>query len=218
MTRPWQTIDRVETQEGTLELRQRGVDDFLITVAGRVLMTSLARRSEEALATVALGSLERASRVLIGGLGMGYTLRAALDALTPTAEVRVAELSPAVIAWCRGPLAALTGSAVDDRRVNVIQADVAQVITDAAAGAFDAVLLDLYEGPHAATQAVDDPLYGAPALRAQRRVLRPGGVLGVWSEEPDRAYEQRLSACGFRVERKRRGGGGRAHTIYLGYT
>jgi spermidine synthase len=220
MTRPWQTISRVETPEGALELRQRGAADFLITIAGRVLMTSQARRSEEALASLPLRS--RAPRdlghVLVGGLGMGYTLRAALDLLPPDARVTVVELTPDVAEWCRGPLAPLTDGAVSDPRVTLAIADVGDHLARVPSGSYDAILFDLYEGPHAATQSPDDPLYGARALDRVRAALRPGGVFAVWSEEPDARFERRLADAGFRAEKHRAGRGGRAHVVYLGYT
>lgn len=220
MTRPWQTIARVATPEGALELRQRGAADFLITIAGRVLMTSQARRSEEALAILPLR--DRAPRpprdVLIGGLGMGYTLRAALDVLGPDARVTVVELNGDVAAWCRGPLAPLTDAAVADPRVTIAIADVSEHLAGAPRAAYDAILFDLYEGPHAATQSADDALYGPRALVRVREALRPNGVFAVWSEEPDARFERRLGEAGFRVEKHRAGRGGRAHTVYLGYT
>lgn len=220
MTRPWQTVARVATPEGALELRQRGERDFLITIAGRVLMTSQARRSEEALATLPLRDRPPPSRrrVLLGGLGMGYTLRAALDVLPADARVTVVELNADVVAWCRGPLGVLTDRAVDDPRVTIDIADVAAVIARAQAGAYDAIVLDLYEGPHAATQRQDDPLYGPAALARAHRALAPGGVLAVWSEEADARFERRLADAAFVLEKHRVGRGGRAHLIYLGYT
>jgi spermidine synthase len=220
MTRPWQTIARVSTPDGALELRQRGAGDFLITIAGRVLMTSQARRSEEALATLPLR--DRAPGmvrdVLVGGLGMGYTLRAALDVLPAEARVTVVELNADVADWCRGPLAPLTDAAVADPRVTVEVADVSVHLARAPRGRYDAILFDLYEGPHAATQTADDPLYGPAALARTHAALRPGGVFAVWSEEPDARFERRLGEAGFRVEKHRAGRGGRAHTVYLGYT
>jgi spermidine synthase len=220
MTRPWQTIARVDTREGTLELRQRGSADFLITIGGRVLMTSQARRSEEALATLPLRDRRPfdVRDVLIGGLGMGYTLRAALDVLPRDARATVVELNADVADWCRGPLAPLTDRAVADPRVTVVVADVSDFVAGAPAGAYDAILYDLYEGPHAATQAADDPLYGPHALARVREALRPGGVFAVWSEEPDARFERRLADAAFVVEKHRAGRGGRAHTVYLGYT
>jgi spermidine synthase len=218
MPSPWTTLATTPTDEGLLELRRRGEAEFLIVIGGRVLMTSVARRSEEALATLALAVIagRPSPRVLIGGLGMGYTLRAALDVLPPDARVRVAELTPAVLAWCRGPLAALTSSAVDDPRVEVVIDDVAAVIARAAAGSLDAIVLDLYEGPHAATQRADDPFYGPAALARARAALKPGGVLAVWAEDPDAAFPRRLGAAGFDVTTHRAGKGGRSHVIHLG--
>jgi spermidine synthase len=221
MTRPWHTIARVDTAEGALELRQRGAADFLITIAGRVLMTSQARRSEEALATLPLRDrVPRTpiARVLIGGLGMGYTLRAALDLLPSDARVTVVELNPDVARWCRGPLAPLTDGAASDARVTIDIADVRDHLARAPRGSYDAILFDLYEGPHAATQSPDDPLYGPSALLRARAALRSDGVFAVWSEEPDARFERRLADAGFRVEKHRAGRGGRAHVVYLGYT
>jgi spermidine synthase len=149
---------------------------------------------------------------------MGYTLRAALDQLSPTARVTVVELNPDVVAWCRGPLASLTDGAVADPRVTVVVGDVAAFIAMAARGSCDVILLDLYEGPHAATQGADDPLYGPTALARAHAALATGGVLAVWSEEADRAFELRLAQARFRVHKQRAGGGGRAHLVYLGYT
>jgi spermidine synthase len=221
MTRPWQTISRVDTDDGALELRQRGDADFLITIAGRVLMTSQARRSEEALATLPLRDrAPRAplGRVLVGGLGMGYTLRAALDLLPRDARVTVVELNRDVAAWCKGPLAPLTAGAASDPRVTIDIADVSEHLARAPRGSYDAIILDLYEGPHAATQSPDDPLYGPRALARARAALGSDGVFAVWSEEPDARFERRLVEAGFRAEKHRAGRGGRAHTVYLGYT
>jgi spermidine synthase len=216
--RPWQTLERVDTPEGRLELRQRG-DDFLITIGGRVLMTSAAHGSEDDLARLACAAMisRPRPRVLLGGLGMGYTLRAALDQLPPAAEVTVVDLNPAVVAWCRGPLAGLTARAVDDRRVQVVVDDVARVVGAARAGETDAILLDLYEGPRPGRAGARDPLYGDRAVDAAWNALRAGGVLGVWSEEPDPSYEARLRDHGFWVDLHRGGGrGGRAHVVYVG--
>jgi spermidine synthase len=153
--------------------------------------------------------------VLLGGLGMGYTLRAALDRLPPDGKVVVVDLNPVVVDWCRGPLATLTGNALGDRRVAVRVDDVAKVIAGSDPGAWDAIVLDLYEGPHQATNLPGDPLYGTRALERSRITLRPQGVLAVWSEEPDRAFEHRLTTAGFAME-KHRAGRGRSHIVYLG--
>jgi spermidine synthase len=221
MAQPWQTIEKVDTADGLLELRRRGERDFLILINNRVLMNSSANRSE-----VALGELscrQAAShprpRVLIGGLGMGLTLRAALDSLPATAQVVVAELNPVVVKWCRGPLAGLTANAVDDPRVTVRIDDVSVVIKKAAqaggAERFDAIILDLYEGPHARTDAVDDPFYGSRALKGTAAALLPGGVFAVWGENPDAVFEKRLLATGFTVDVLRPGRGGLRHVVYV---
>ena len=133
MTRPWQTLGSESTAWGEIELRRRGDDDFLLTLEGRVLMTSAAHRSERALAELATEVLPNvpAPRILIAGLGLGYTLRAALDDLPRDAEVVVVELLPAVVEWCRGPLAQLSGAALSDPRVRVVVGDVAGEIASA---------------------------------------------------------------------------------------
>ena len=221
MTRPWRTVDSIDTAEGLLELRQRSETDFLITIDGRVLMNSSANISEIVLAERACETLKhnKHPRVLVGGLGMGFTLKAALDNLPPEAGVVVAELNPIIIKWCRGPLAHFSGGAVDDPRVKVVIEDVAAVIRDAAnqgkANRFDAIILDLYEGPHAPDRGRGAYLYGARALKLSHCALTSGGVFAVWSEDPDKAFEKRLKAAGFSVDRQRPGRGGRRHVVYI---
>lgn len=211
--KPWTTVATSQTKEGLLELRQRGEKDFLLVIDKRVLMTSVTRRSEEELATLALAATPAtAPRVLIGGLGMGFTLRAALDA-SPAAHVTVAELDPTIVAWCRGPMRDLTANAVGDARTTIVVGDVAAVIGRAKA-AYDAILLDLYEGPHAATQRRDDPFYGPAALDRTERALTRTGVFAVWSEDADPAFKKRL-ALRFDVSFARIGEGGRRHIVYL---
>jgi spermidine synthase len=222
VARPWQTLDRFESEAGELQLRRRGADEFLITLAGRVLMNSKTSRSEIALAKSACAALggRAAPRVLIGGLGMGCTLRAALDALPASASVVVAELHETMVRWCRGLLAGLNANAVDDPRVEVRIGDVEAAIRAAAApGAarLDAVLLDLYEGPHPATQPRSHPHYGAAALARARAALREGGVLAVWSEEPDPRFERALARAGFTARLERPGHGGRRHAVYVAH-
>lgn len=221
MAKPWRTVESVETDEGILELRQRGDDDFLITIAGRVLMNSSLNRSEVMLSELACRSVRKRKglRVLIGGLGMGYTLKAALENLPGDARVVVAELNPVVVKWCRGPIACLTGGAVDDSRVTVDIADVASLISKAALKGgderFDAVILDLYEGPLEAAKERFDHIYGQKALEQTASALMPGGVFAVWSEDPDRGFERRLGSAGFSFERKRSGRGGSRHVVYV---
>lgn len=222
MTRPWVTLATVDTPEGPLELRQRGQaadGDFLIAIGGRVLMNSQARRSEEALATLGLATLagRPTPRVLVGGLGMGLTLRAALDVLPADAKVIVAELQQEIVDWCRGPLAPLTGSAITDPRVNVIVTDAAKLIAAAPADKLDAILLDLYEGPSTSTQRRDDPFYGAAALGRALEALKPGGVLAIWGEDADPEFPARFEMVGYDVKTHRPAGdGGRTHVVYVG--
>ena len=221
MARPWITLDRIDTEEGELELRQRGERDFLITVGGLVLMNSLSNRSEVVLGQLGckhLGS-HPAPRVLVGGLGMGYTLKAVLDCLPATAEVMVAELNPTVVEWCRGPLALLTDSAVDDPRVTVEICDVADLVRDCAQGSakgrFDAVVFDLYKGPHYRTDKLNDPLYGSKAINNVRACLNPDGVFTVWGENYDEGFDQRLRAAGFITRSERPGRGGYRHVVFV---
>lgn len=217
MALPWIILDRVDTTEGVLELRQRGPRDFLITVGGLVLMNSLAHRSEVALGTLACAGLRErtAPRVLVGGLGMGFTLRAVLDALPADATVTVAELNPVVLDWCRGPLALLTDNAAADPRVTVAIADVAALVQGSAAGSCDAIVFDLYKGPHPRTDRRNDPLYGSRAIAAAHRALRPGGVFAVWGEAYDEGFEQRLRDAGFTVAISRPGRGGLRHCVFV---
>lgn len=212
---PWKTLETIDTKEGALQLRQRGAREFLIVIAGRVLMTSVDRRSEQGLATLACKGLPAKPRVLIGGLGMAYTVRAALDVLPADAEVVVAELTPEVETWCRGPLALLTDSAVADPRVRIVIDDVARVIGQAPRGSYHAIVLDLYEGPHAATQYAHDPFYGKAALARSHAALAPGGVLAIWSEDPDDGFKRRFAGAGFDVEVHKLGKT-RTHIVYLG--
>ena len=221
MAQPWRTLDSIDTDEGLLDLRQRGETDFLITINGRVLMNASANMSEIALAELACETLKNKKnpRVLVGGLGMGFTLKAALDYLPAEAEIVVAELNPIMVKWCRGPISHLTGGAVDDPRVTVVIDDVAAVIRSVAmkgkGNYFDAIILDLYEGPNAAAPGRGEHLYGDMALELSRSALKAGGVFAVWSEDPDKAFEKRLNAARFSVNRQRPGRGGRRHVVYI---
>lgn len=221
MAQPWIIVDSISTKEGILELRQRGERDFLITVGGLVLMNSSAHRSEVALGQLACGHLksQASPRVLVGGLGMGYTLKAVLDSLPDTGRVVVAELNPVVVKWCRGPLAGLTDSAVADPRVSVEIADVADLIRRSKTGGgeegFDAVVLDLYKGPHYRSHKRDDPLYGSRAIENTRAALKPDGVFAVWGENYDAEFDKRLCAAGFTVTSERPGRGGLRHVVFV---
>jgi spermidine synthase len=219
MAQPWKILQSVSTGDGMLELRQRGERDFLITVNGLVLMNSSLHRSEMALGEVACGHLKQADapRVLVGGLGMAITLRAVLDQLPEKSSVVVAELNPVVLEWCRGALAPLTAAAADDPRVSVEIADVADVIRKSAMqkAPFDAIVLDLYTGPHAKTDKVADPLYGEIAVEMARSALKPGGVFAVWGENYDQGFDKRLRQAGFSVTCDRPGRGGLRHVVYL---
>ena len=221
MAQPWKIIESVSTDEGILELRQRGMRDFLITIGSQVLMNSLANRSEVVLGQLGCRHLREHSnpRVLVGGLGMGFTLEGVLETLPVTARVVVAELNPIVTVWCRGPLAELTGSAVCDPRVTVEIGDVARVIrTTATTGGdcrFDAIVLDLYRGPHAGTHHHDDPLYGLRAIQNAKGALNPNGMLAVWGEQYDEGFVKRLHSVGFTVKVERPGRGGYRHALFL---
>lgn len=223
MAQPWKTVDSILTDEGTLELRQRGERDFIITIGAQVLMNSLANRSEVVLGQLGCGMLKEIEnpRVLVGGLGMGFTLKATLDSLPGTATVVVAELNPAVLEWCRGPLTVLTENAVNDPRVTVEICDVANRIRQTAVNGgelrFDAIILDLYRGPHAKTHHSDDPLYGSRAIENMRAALKPCGVVAVWGENYDESFEKRLRSAGFTVTIDRPGRGGLRHAVFLAH-
>lgn len=218
--KPLRTLETVETKEGPLALLQRDAHDFLITVNGRVLMTSTAHRSEVALGAVACKRLATfaSPKVLVGGLGMAFTLRAVLDRLPEGAKVTVSELNPVVEQWCKGPLAHLTDRAVEDKRVKVVIEDVTKTINRAANSGleekFDAIVIDLYVGPDAGTKK-DHPLYGAKACDTARRALRSGGIFAIWGEAYDVAFERRLQKVGFKARHEKPGKGGYKHVIYV---
>ena len=194
-------IDTAEVPGGgELRLFQRGAE-FSIMLGNNELMNSRLSGSEEALATMACDRVASgpAPRFLIGGLGMGFTLRAALDRLGSDAAVTVAELVPAVVAWARGPMAPVFAGSLEDPRVEMVEDDVAVLIW-AARSIWDAILLDVDNGPDGLTRKGNDRLYSPNGLAAAKAALRPGGVLAIWSAAPDRAFTRRLEDAGFEVE------------------
>jgi spermidine synthase len=217
VSKKWEILDRRESPDGLLELRQRDAGDFLICIDGRVLMNSRASRSEEVLGVAACAGLSTGARVLVGGLGMGLTLKAVADSLPQDSEVTVAELHPIVAEWCQGPLAPLSGNVLADPRVTLRIGDVADSIREAADRdvAYDAIVIDLFEGPHAHTRPDSDPLYGRQAVERTWGALAPGGVFGVWAEARDAKFEARLEVQGFEVESRRPGRGGLRHWVVL---
>ena len=198
---PWKQIGtaRVPGAEVELRLMQRGAE-FSMKIGQNELMSSRLSGSEEALATLACRRIEtvKAPHLLIGGLGMGFTLRAALAVLGPKARITVAELLPEVIAWARGPMAEIFGGSLTDPRTSILCADVIAVISEKAS-AFDAILLDVDNGPEGLIRKANDALYYPSGLTAIRRALRPGGVLAVWSSGPHPAFTRRLRHAGFEV-------------------
>jgi len=195
---------------------------YVIRAGGHVLMSSQAHGSEEAMARAGLESarVSRAPRVLIGGLGLGYTLRATLDLLPAAGRVTVAELSPAVVQWNRGPLAHLSGRALEDARVAVHEGDLRALLRASAPGAFDVLLLDIDNGPSELTARGNGALYGERGIASCREVLSPGGRLVVWSAAPDAAYLRRLKLGGFEAQAREvrtRPGGPASHTLFISY-
>jgi spermidine synthase len=196
--------------------------DFMIVLDRNELMSTRMRGSEEALATMTLERLERADpHLLVGGYGMGFTLRAALAAASDV-RVTVAELVPEIIAWARGPMAELTAGCLDDPRVTLGMGDVSAFIDDAAdgtTGQYDAILLDVDNGPDALVHEQNRRIYRSEGLRAAKAALAPGGILAIWSAARDPAFTRRLDQAGFAVEevevRARPNNKGPRHTIWF---
>lgn len=219
---PWLLLDTAEIpgKGGELRLYRRN-DEFSIKLSGRAgeLMNSRVHDSEDALAEQTCARLaERPNaRLLVGGLGMGFTLAAVLRQVGAAAQVVVAELVPAVIAWNRGPLAGLAGHPLADPRVSVREGDVAAVLR-AEHQAYDAILLDVDNGPEGLTRKQNDWLYGIDGLNSAYAALRPRGILAVWSAGPDRDFAQRLRKVGFAVDEARvhmHAGKGARHVIWF---
>ncbi|SOE17526.1 spermine/spermidine synthase [Hoeflea halophila] len=197
---PWQRLDAVQLEDGIeLKLMRRGTE-YSIMLGSNELMNSRLSGSEEALARLAAEKLagRAALRMLIGGLGMGFTLRAALKALPADASITVAELVPQVIAWAKDPMAEVFDGCLGDPRVRLHQGDVGDLIRNARDD-WDAILLDVDNGPDGLTRQGNDALYSAAGLGAANRALAPGGVFSVWSSAPDAAFTRRLKQAGFEV-------------------
>ncbi len=221
-TLPWILLDRAPVPNNTemMELASRGTE-FGLRVGGRELMSNKVHGSEDALADLACDRLGACpdARILIGGLGMGFTLAAALRRVGPEGRVVVAELVSAVVRWNRGPLGESAGHPLLDPRASVHEGDVADVIR-AKPEAWDAILLDVDNGPVGLTKSDNNWLYSPAGLEAAFFALRPGGVLGVWSAAPDAGFTRRMDRAGFDVipeeVRSRGDKGGRRHVVWIG--
>ncbi|MER9895667.1 hypothetical protein NKJ40_27000 [Mesorhizobium sp. M0119] len=217
---PWLQLDSAKTPDGGQELRlKRRGGEFSIMLGANELMNSRLSGSEEALAKLSsqrIAGRQNAS-ILIGGLGMGFTLRAALAELGADAKVAVAELVPAVVIWARGPMAEVFDGCLDDRRVGIRETDVGQLIRSQAS-AWDAILLDVDNGPEGIVYNANDALYSGTGLISARAALKPGGVLAVWSQGPDAGFTLRLKQAGFTVDEvkvRAHGKRGARHVIWL---
>ncbi len=216
---PWVVLDTATVPDGgELRLMRRG-NEFSILAGSVTLMNSRMSGSETALAQLACDRLRgrRNCSMLIGGYGMGFTLRAALAGLGPDARVLVAELVPAVMRWARGPMTELAAGCLDDPRVSIREVDVGEVIA-ASRSRFDAILLDVDNGPDGLSRDANDRLYDQRGLKAARRALRPGGMLAIWSAAPNAEFRRRLGDAGFAVDevsaRANKGRGAR-HVVWV---
>lgn len=217
---PWVQLDsaKIPGDGGELRLKQRG-QEFSIMLGSNELMNSRLSGSEEALATLSWEKIRDRPKpaILIGGLGMGFTLRAALSIVPPDATVTVAELVPAVVKWARGPMADVFKGCLDDPRTKIHEGDVSELIRGSK-GAFDAILLDVDNGPDGLTREENDSLYNRRGLNAAHQALRPGGVLSVWSSGPDNAFTRRLKESGYEAEvvnTRANGSRGAKHVIWV---
>lgn len=222
---PWEELERALVPgdrpglESVLRLMRRGAE-YSIMAGPIELMNSRLSGSEEALASLACGPIKtrKSARILVGGLGMGFTLRAAQAELGADAQIVVAEIVPAVAAWARGPLSGLYGDSLSDPRVTIHEGDVGDLIRGEASG-YDAILLDVDNGPRGLSREGNNSLYDATGLAASRRALRPGGLLVIWSAVRDDAFTRRLKSAGFTVEevsvRAVRPGKGARHVVWV---
>lgn len=217
---PWSLLDTAQVPGGGEIRLMRRDTEFSIMLGSNTLMNSRLSGSEEALASLAYDRIRTRPRpkILIGGLGMGFTLRAALAEVGADAEITVAELVPAVVTWARGPMKEVFGTSLDDPRVTVRETDVGELIESGRA-TYDAILLDVDNGPDGLTRQSNDGLYGLSGLKATHTALTPGGVLAVWSSKPDQGFVQRMGKAGFVANeiRARANGkrGGMRHIIWI---
>jgi spermidine synthase len=218
--KPREIVGIAEVPGGPPLRLERHGDDFMIVLDRNELMSSRMSGSEAALGSMTCARLESVTnaRLLVGGYGMGFTLRAVLAALGPKARITVAELVPGVIEWARGPMKELADGCLDDPRVEIRIDDVGQVI-EASKSTYDAILLDVDNGPDGLTRPANDGLYSLKGLARARAALRSGGVLAVWSASPDPRFARRLQQARFTVDevkvRARSNGKGPTHTIWF---
>ena len=220
--KPWEALGETTTPDGTTLTLTRHTNEYVILANGKSLMSSRMHGSEQEMAALACRRVRARKQpcVLVGGLGMGFTLRATLDLLPPGAIVVLAELVPAVVDWNRGPLGSLAAHPLKDPRVRVVMGDVGATLR-ASSERFDVILLDVDNGPSALTESSNAGLYDNRGVAAARTALKRGGVLAVWSAWEDRKFEQRLRYAGFSVHvervRARLTKGGPRHTIFLAH-
>ena len=213
-------LDSAQVPGGEELVLYRHDRDFMIVLGHNELMSTRKWGSEEALATMAAERIKgvKAPHVLIGGYGMGFTLRAALQVLPPQARITVVELVPEIIEWARGPMAEIAAGCLDDPRVHLMQGDVATWIAGAP-GEYDAILLDVDNGPDGLVREENNSLYTGSGLREAKSALRPGGVVAIWSAGPDPAFTRRLQKTGFAVDEvkvaARSNGKGPKHVIWF---
>jgi spermidine synthase len=211
------TIDSARIHDGTQFELVRRSDEWMVRVDGRVLMSSRMHYSEEALAEHAIERVPRPDAVLVGGLGLGFTLRAVLDRVPSDAKVTVAEIVPSLVDWNREHVGGLADHPLADPRCQVVVADVFEIIKGSPSK-FDVILLDVDNGPVALSQAKNQRLYADYGLRACASALRPNGVLGVWSAGPNARFERKLASVGFATEVLRvsaRKGSRGSHVLFL---
>jgi spermidine synthase len=213
----WETIETARIADGSAFVLARHGDEWVVRVEQQLLMSNRMHDSEIALAQRSIAQVDDPRSVLVGGLGLGYTLRAALDCVPAEAEVTVVELVPELIEWNRKHLGALNQQPLDDPRCRVVVGDVFDLIKHSTA-AFDVILLDVDNGPQALAQARNQRIYGDSGVRACHAALRPGGIVGIWSRGPNARYERTLRRGSFEVEMQRvpaRIGTGARHVLFL---